>query len=430
MAMDVKRDPKVLRKKKIRQFSVLGVVVVALGFVTWKVMGLQPAAPSVAATTLWYDVVKRGPMIRNVRGSGTLAPKEIRWITPTTTGRVERIVLRAGAVVKPGDVIVELSNPDLLTAYEKAKLDLSTAESNLAQRKSDLKNARLQQEALLKNSESALKVAKTNLEANEKLGELGVISKQQILTLQAQVQQSQTTFELNTQQYESAIAQEATQLAPAQAAVAQQRSNLGVVAGQIEDLKVKSNVNGVLQIVQAQEGQTVGAGTNLARVADPKSLKAEVRVSETQTKDLAISQKAEITILNVVVKGHVSRIDPASVSGTVLVDIELDEAPPVGARADLSVDGTIELQRLDDILYVQRPSFGQENSKLTVFKVMPNGQPMGTGQEAGHEAVRQQVELGVSSVMFIEVKSGLNVGDKIVLSDMSAYDQVQRIRLN
>jgi HlyD family secretion protein len=429
--MDVKRDPAILRKKRIRQAILWSLVGVALIVVSAFVARLRPAAPSVPWNTLWFGTVKRGPMVREVRGAGTLVPEEIRWVSAMASGRVEKIVLRPGAQVKPGTVIVELSNPDLLQQVNNAELQWKSAKAQLENAKANARSQRLSQEAALSNARSQYNVAQSNLEANQKLFEQGLVADLTIKQLQAAVNQAKNSQDLAQKQLEISAENEQSQLAPQEAAVNQQKVGFDLVSRQLEALHVKSTMSGQLQLVSVEEGQQVGPGLNLARVSDPTHLKAQIRISETQTKDLAVGQAADVDTRNGHVKGHVTRIDPASQGGTVGVDVMLDEALPPGARPDLSVDGTIELQRLENILYVEHPSFGQEDQTAGLFKVLPNGPgPVVAGQEAGHEAVQTSVKFGRGSVQYIEVKEGLKEGDRVILSDMSQYDRYDRVKVN
>lgn len=428
--MDIKRDPAILRRKKIRQGIFAGLALIAVAALTIAVMHLKPAAPSVTAGTLWYDTVKRGPMVRNVRGAGTLVPEEKRWITSLSSGRVEDIILRPGAHVEVGTVILTLSNPDVGTSVGNAERTYNTSRAQLENTKATNKASRAAQESAATEADGQLKLAQVNLEAQQKLFAEGLVSELTVKDFQQRYDSAKGRADLAHKQLQIAIDNEASQIAPQEAAVIQAKAAWDQELRKQEDLKVKSTMKGVLQAVPVERGQNVGAGTNLAQVTDPTNLKAEIRISETQTKDLAIGQYAEIDTRSGIVKGHVTRMDPAATGGTIGVDVSLDEALPAGARQDMSVDGTIELQRLENVLYVQRPSFGQENQNIGVFKITSTTGPVVAGQEAGHEAVRTPVTLGRASVQFIEVKSGLQEGDRIVLSDMSQYDAFDRIRLN
>jgi HlyD family secretion protein len=417
--MDIKRDPAILKRKKLRQAVILGLGVVAVVVISVAVSRLKPAAPSVPEGTLWFGTVKRGPMIREVRGAGTLVPEEIRWITATTSGRVEKILLRPGATVSPGTVILQLSNPDLKQGANDAELAWRAAQAQLANLTSTMNTTQLQLQNGVADAESAYNVAASDLEANKTLQAQGIVAELVVKQKQATADQAKNRLEFAKKQLQTAIATEKSQLAPQEAAVSQARAKYDQYLRQLDDLQVKSTMNGRLQLVAVEEGANFSQGANLVRISDPTRLKAEVRISETQTRDLSIGQQAKIDTRNGFVKGHVTRIDPASTGGTVGVDVTLDEALPIGARPDQSVDGVIELQRLEDVLYVESPAFGQENAPIQLFKVQPN-----------NEAVRTTVKLGVRSVQFVQVLEGLVVGDRVILSDMSQYDAFDRVRLN
>jgi len=395
-----------------------GAVAVAIVALSVTVSRLEPALPTVSEATIWPGTVKRGPFVREVRGTGTLVPEEIRWITSTTAGRVERIVLRPGAEVEPGTVILELSNPDLRQSVNSAELDWQTAVANLGNQRAVLANNRLAQQSDLLNARSNLELARLDLENNQSLAADGLVSDFFVRQKQAAVEQNANRVTLLEQQLAATIENEALQLAPAEAQVNQRRAEFERLSRQLGDLEVTSSMSGLLQLVNVEVGQQIGPGTNLARVSDPARLKAEVRIPETQTRDLAIGQPADVDTRNGHVPGHVSRIDPASEGGTVGVDITLDGPLPAGARPDLSVDGTIELDRLAEVLYVESPTFGQENSTISLFRILPDG-----------EAVRTPVQIGRRSVQFVEIVDGLAEGDRVVLSDMSQYDAFDRVRI-
>lgn len=417
--VDIARSPSVVRRKKIRRgiYSASALVVIIL--ITVGVSRLKPAAPGVDRGVVWVDTVKRGQMIRQVRGAGTLVPEDIRWIPATTQGRVERIRLRPGAEVRAETVILELSNPDLEQAVKEAELALQSAQAGYENRKAELESALLAQEANTATIEANYKQASIDLEAHEQLRKDGLVSELLVMQKRGQVEELRNRLAIEQKRLAMTRTGLASQLAPQEADVNQRRSALQLRRQQLEDLRVKAGMVGVLQSVPIEVGQQVGPGTNLARVADPRELKAELRIAETQTKDIRIGQAAEVDTRNGVVAGRVSRIDPASSGGTVGVDITLEGELPPGARPDLSVDGTIRLEELNDIIYVGRPAFGQENSTVSLFRCTVD-----------REAVRVTVSLGRSSVSTIEVVEGLEPGDKVILSDMSAYDDYQRVQLS
>ena len=423
--VDIARSPSVIRKKKIRRIIYGAVALLAIIVITVGVSRLKPAAPSVDRATVWVDTVKRGQMLRQVRGSGTLVPEDIRWISATTAGRVERILLRAGAVVEPNTVILELSSPDVEQANREAQLAYQSALAAFANRKADLESQVLAQESNVVTIEANYNQAALDLEANLQLEKDGLVSTLLVKQKRGQVAELKNRLSVEQKRLEITRAGVKSQLGPQEADIAQRKAAADLQARKLDDLKVKAGMHGVLQCVcsnpttQVERGAQVNPGSNLARVADPSVLKAELRIAETQTKDIRIGQYAEVDTRNGRVKGKVSRIDPASSNGTVGVDIMLEGALPSGARPDLSVDGEVRLEELNNIIYVGRPAFGQENSSVSLFKVGPDG-----------EAVRTTVKLGRSSVNTIEIVDGLQPGDQVILSDMSTYDEYQRVRLS
>ena len=422
--VDIARPASVIRKKKIRRAMYAGAALVVIILITVGVSRLQPAAPSVDRATVWVDTVKRGQMLRQVRGSGTLVPEDIRWIPATTQGRVDRILLRAGAQVEPNTVILELSNPDLEQAVKDAQLALQSALAAFQNRKADLETQLLTLESAVATIRSNLNQSKLELQANEQLFKDDLVSALTVKRNRGQKDELENRLAIEEKRLEMIRAGMQSQLAPQEAEIATRKAAGELQARRLEDLKVKAGMAGVLQCVcstptvQIEHGAQVAPGTNLARVANPTSLKAELRIAETQTKDIRIGQYAEVDTRNGVVKGKVSRIDPASSNGTVGVDVTLEGDLPPGARPDLSVDGTVRLEELNDIIYVGRPAFGQENSSVSLFKVGQDGQ-----------AVRTTVKLGRSSVSTIEIVEGLQPGDQVILSDMSTWDDYQRVKL-
>lgn len=417
--VDIARSPAVAKRKKIRRAIMGTSALVVIILITFGVSRLKPAAPGVDRAAVWVAKVERGPMLRLVRGSGTLIPEDIRWINTRTQGRVERIVLRPGANVTPDSVILELSNPDLEQSVRDAQLAHASAVANFANRKAELENQLLQQESELASIETQYNNAALDLKAQEDLLKDGLVSLLQVQQRRSQTADLKNRLALAKKRYDNQQAGIKSQLAPQEAEVDQRRAAYELRVRELDDLKVKAGMTGVLSQVPVEVGQQVGPGTNLARVADPTKLKAEVRIAETQTKDIRIGQVAEVDTRNGVIPGRVVRIDPAATGGTVGVDIALEGALPPGARPDLSVDGTITLENLPDVIKVGRPAFGQENSTVMLFKLDNNG-----------EAHRVQVRLGRTSVNEIEVLEGLQPGDQVILSDMSAHDAYDRIRLN
>jgi HlyD family secretion protein len=418
--VDIARSPDVLRKKKIRRALYGAAALVVIVLITVGVSQLKPAAPTVERATVWVDTVKRGSMIRQVRGSGTLVPEEIRWVTATTTGRIERFVLRPGAKVELGTVILEMSNPELQQSVMEAQLAHQSAQAAYQNRKAELESQLLSQQSNVASIEANYKNAVLTLEANEQLAKDQLISAIALKQSRAAAEELKNRLAIEQKRLEMTQIGIKSQVAPQEAEVNQRRAAYELRLRQLEDLKVRSTMEGVFQVFGpgVEVGAQVNQGANLIRVANPTNLKAELRIAETQTKDIAIGQPAEIDTRTGIVKGRVSRIDPASANGTVGVDVTLEGALPPGARPDLSVDGTIRLELLDNVIYVGRPAFGQENSTVGLFKVGADG-----------EATRINVKLGRSSVNTIEIIEGLQPGDQVILSDMSSYDEYQRIKL-
>jgi len=416
--VDIARSADVKRKKKIRRIVFIVGFLAVIVAISVGVSRLKPAAPSVDRATVWIDTVKRGPMLRQVRGSGTLVPEEIRWIPATTQGRVEKLILRPGATVRPDTVILELSNPDLENAVKEAQLGYQSAQAAFVNRKQELQSGLLNQQSDVAGIKAAHTKAALTLEAQEKLYKDGLVSEIQLKQSRSDAEELDNRLKIAQQRLEMQTEGIKSQLAPQEAEVDQKRAAYELRVRQMDDLKVKAGMNGVLQEVPVERGAQIGPGANLARVADPTNLKAELRIAETQTKDIRIGQYAEVDTRNGIVKGHVARIDPKSTGGTVGVDIILEGALPPGARPDLSVDGTIQLEKLDNVIYVGRPAFGQENSTVGLFKLTADG-----------EALRTNVKLGRSSVDKIEILEGLQPGDQVILSDMSAQDSFERIRI-
>jgi HlyD family secretion protein len=408
------------RNRRIRRILYVVLALAIIPLITVGLSRLKPAAPSVDPGTLWPDTVKRGPMLRQVRGLGTLVPEEIRWVAAITQGRVERRLVQPGTAVTPDTVLLELSNPELEQTALEAQSQYKAAEAELANLRVQLQSQLLTQQATVANIQSEYNQAKLQAEANEQLVKQQLYA--ELLYKLSKVRAEELGNRLKIEQQRLGNIAEATksQLAVQQARVDQLHALYQLRQKQVEQLQVRAGIGGVLQQMLAEVGQQVTPGTNLARVADPKRLKAEVRIAETQAKDIQIGQRASIDTRNGIIPGHVIRIDPAAQQGTRTVDVALDDELPKGAVPDLSVDGTIELERLENVLYMGRPAFGQENSTVGIFKITPDGK----------EATRVQVKLGRSSVSTIEILEGLQEGDRVILSDMSAWDSHDRIRLN
>jgi len=416
--MDIQRPSNAKAKKIKRAIYVTGAVVVIAG-VTLGLSRLKPAAPSVDRGTVWTDTVKRGPMLREVRGLGTLVPLDIHWIAALTAARVDKIVIRPGHLVEPNTVILEMSDPAVAQTLLDAEYQFKGAEADLANLKVQVNSELMNQKAIEAGVRSDYEQAKLQHEVDVKLFKEGITA--DVTQKLSEVREDQLKIRLDLEQERTRVAADSAQarLQAQQAHLEQARAMYQLRRDQADALHVRAGITGVLQLLPVDVGQSVAVGTNLARVADPKKLKAEIKIAETQAKDIVIGQNATIDTRNGIVKGHVIRIDPSVVNGTVTVDVGIDDPLPLGARADLSVDGTIELENLKDVLYVGRPVHGQTDATISLFKVMPDDS----------DAERVNVKLGRSSVNTVEILSGLKVGDKVILSDMSQWDNVDRIRL-
>jgi HlyD family secretion protein len=417
--VDIPR-PSQARKKKIRRILMGSGSLLVIVLITAGLSRLRPAAPSVERSTVWIDTVKRGPMLRQVRGLGTLVPEEIRWIPAITEGRVERLVILAGTPVKADSVILELSNPELELAALDAESQYRAAEASLTELRVRLESQHLDQEASAARVSADYHQARLRADADEELSKNGLIADINLKVSQVTAEELGNRTRIEQKRLEISDESIKAQIAVQQATVDQRRATARLRRRQVDDLKVKAGLSGVLQQLPVEVGQRVTPGTPLAKVAQPERLKAVVKIAETQAKDIQIGQKATVDTRNGVIDGHVARVDPAAQQGTVTVDVALDGALPKGARPELSVDGTIELERLADVLYVGRPAQGQAESLVGLFRL----------EEAGKEANRVKVKLGRASVNTVEILSGLKVGDQVVLSDTSAWDAFDRIRLN
>jgi HlyD family secretion protein len=416
--MDIAR-PSNARKKRIRQAIYAGVGLLAVVLVSVGLSRLKPAAPTVERAVVWPDTVKRGNIMREVRGLGTLTPEDIRWIPATTQGRVEKIILRPGTQVKADSVILELTNPQLEQQLQDAELKVAASVAGLENLKVQLNNDLLTTRAAAASIEANYNKAKMQAEMNQALAKDKLVSDLVLKQSQTDADSLAVSTQIAKEQLASKAESMRAQTAVQQSLVDQARAVLQLTRQQRDELKVRAGLEGMLQVVPVEVGQQVAPGTNLARVANPSRLKAEIKIAETQAKDIQIGQKATVDTRNGIVEGRVARIDPSVQNGTRTVDVTLTGDLPKGAVPDLSVDGTIELERLLDVLYMGRPAFGQEQSVVGLFKIGGDGV----------NAERTQVKLGRSSVNTVEILSGLKVGDQVILSDMSAYDAYDRIRL-
>ncbi len=417
--MDVARPQSVARKKKIKRIVGAVLVLIAAAGVTLGLSRMKPAAPSVERATVWVDTVKRGEMLRQVHGIGTLVPEEVRWIPATTDAIIEERRARAGDVVRPDTIILVMSNPDVRQRETDAQLQLKGAEADLANLRATLQNDLLNQQAAQAAIESEYNKAKLDYEANQELAKDGLIADLIVRKSQVTVQELASRNEMEKKKVEGNAKSAEARIGAQQARVDQLRVAYELRRKQLDELNVRAGAAGVVQQVPVEPGQRVAPGTILAKVAEPGRLKAELQIAETQVKDVLVGQVASIDTRSGIIPGQVIRMDPAAVNGTVKVDVQLNGEYPKGARPDLSVDGTIDIERLTNVLYVGRPAYGQADSTVGVFRLMPNG-----------EANRVQVKLGRSSVNQIEIVEGLKEGDQVVLSDMSAWDSYDRVRLN
>lgn len=420
--MDIPRKDKEKKKRNrnLRRalYAIVTVAVVAL--VTLGVSRLKPAAPSVDRGTVLIDTVKRGPMVRQVRGPGSLVPEDVRVIAAATEGRVERRYVEPGAEVNAGTVLLDLTNPALQQAAQDADYAVKAGEADYNNLKVRLETERMTQAAAAATVHSDYEQAKLQLDTDEQLAKEGLIPPLNLKLSRVRLQELSNRVQLEQKRLETADRSAKAQLAAQEARLSQLRALAQLKRSQFGTLKVVAGTSGVLQQMLVEQGQQVTPGTVLARVVEPQHLKAQLRIAETQAPEISLGQPAQIDTRNGIIPGHVSRIDPASSQGTVAVDVALDGPLPQGARPDLSVDGTIELEKLNDVVYVGRPAFGQTQSTVGMFKLEPDGK----------EAVRVQVKLGRSSVNAIEVLEGLQPGDQVILSDTSQWDAFNRIRLN
>ena len=428
--MDIQR--KGVRKRKLIVGAVIGTAVlgglVALfGFAR----KLQPAAPPVELSTLWPDTVKRGPMVREVRGLGTLVPEDTMLITAVTDGRVQRILVKPGTPVKADTVVMIMTSPELDTALLDAEFALKAAEADYKNLEVTLHKTLLDLQSVAAQSSADYNTAKLEADRDTALAKENLLAATDAKISQVKAEQLNAKYEIEKERLSINNAAEQAQLDSQKVKVEQLRAQYELKKSQVDQLKVRAGFDGMLQSVPppltpVEEGQKVTAGTPLGKVAQPSHLKAELKIAETQIKDVAIGQPASIDTRlagggsNGLIEGHVSRIEQSILNGTVTVDVALKGPLPPGSRPDLSVDGTIQLEKLDDVVFVGRPVYGQENSTVTLFKLDPDGK----------YANKVKVTFGRSSVNTIEVKDGLQVGDKVILSEMSQYDQYDRIKLN
>jgi HlyD family secretion protein len=417
--MDIPR-PHAARQRRTRRLAIGGAAVLFVAAATMGVSRLKPAAPSVARASIVLDTVKRGPMVRQVRGLGTLVPEEIRWIPAATDGRVERVVVQPGTRVEADTVLLELSNPEVELRAVEADSQLRAAQAAYNELRVRLESQRLDQQAAAARVEAELQQARLRADADDELARSGLVAALTRKISRSTADELENRVELEHQRLAIGREAVAAQLLVQAAEVEQRKALAQMRRGQLLGLKVRPGLSGVLQQISVEVGQQVTPGTNLARVAQPERLKAVIRVPETQARDLQLGQPASIDTRNGLATGRVSRVDPGAQNGTVTVDIALVGELPRGARPDLTVDGTIDIDRLADVVYVGRPAQGQPESASTLFRLEPDGR----------HAARVPVKLGRASVTAIEILQGLAPGDQVVLSDTSAWDKADRIRID
>jgi len=422
--MDVPVSPEVRRSRKRRRWLIGSGGIVGIAAVTVGLTRLQPAAPVVEKSAIWVDTVKRGQMLRQVRGNGTLVPEDIRWIPTVNAGRVERILVLPGARVQSNTVLVELSSPAVEQDAFDVQWQLKGAEAELANLRVQVKTDNLTQRKAVATAQADYSSAELEYEVEDELAKSGLAPAVTLKQAKTKAEEMSKLLQIERERLDAYPESAKAQLEVQEAKVAQLRAQVELKRAQVEALKIRASMDGVLQRLgdptnPLQLGQQLAAGGLVARVANPAMLKANVKIAETQAKDVLLDQTAEIDTRNGIIPGHVTRVDPAVENGTVTVDIGLDAPLPKGARPDLSVDGTIELERLDNVLYVGRPVQGQSDSQIGLFKLVENGKA----------AVRVLVKLGRSSVNTIEIVDGLQAGDQLILSDVTTWDAHERIKL-
>jgi HlyD family secretion protein len=417
--MDIKRPAKSKLKKRIRTAVLIVIGLVAIGGITYGLSKMKPAAPTLDRSTAVIGVVKRGEMVREVKGNGTLVPQVTRWIPAPADGRVERILVQAGAEVGAGTVIVELSNPQIEQAAIDAEFQVKTAQADAENLRVRLESDGMTQQSQIASINAEYSQAKLQLDSEEQLAKQGLVAELPLKVSRVHVLDLANRLKVEQQRLAISAQSKKAQIKAQQSRVDQLQALAKLRRDQVDALKVHAGTNGVLQQITVQEGQQLTPGVNIARIADPASLKAELKVAETQIKDVREGQLAVVDTRNGLIQGQVARIDPAAREGTFTVDITFTESLPQSARPDLSVDGTIELERLRNVLYVDRPAFGQAQQTVGMFKLGPDGQ----------EATRTQVKLGRTSVSTVEVLDGLREGDQVIISDTSSMDNYNRIRL-
>jgi HlyD family secretion protein len=413
--LDIARPPQPKRKKYI----MIGAGVAGLLLMTLALTRLEPRAPGVDRATLLIDSVARGTLVRQVRAPGTLVPERNLYISAVTQGRVEALPLRPGAVVEPNTLIAVLTNPDVQMQALDAQRQLGAAEAQLITLRASLEQQRLTQQSSIEQLQTQLADAQRQARTFEALGEKNLASANEVKTAQERVADLAGRIRIAKEQLRVLEGSVDAQIRQQQQQVAQMRTIVQFNQERLESMQVRAGESGVLQELPLELGVWVTPGQRLARVAQPGKLKAVLRVPESQAKDIVLGQETDVDTRNGIVKGRVMRVDPIATNGTVIVEVALEGELPAGARSDISVDGTIEIERLNNVLYTQRPGYGQPESTVQLFKLEPDGK----------HATRVTVQLGRASVNTIEIRGGLQQGDKVIVSDITNFDNVNRIRL-
>jgi HlyD family secretion protein len=417
--MDIKRPPKSKIKKKIKTAILIVVGLAAVGGITYGLAKLEPAAPIVDRSTAVIETVKRGEMVRDVRGNGTLVPEVTRWVPAPAQGRVEKINLQAGVEVDPSTVLVELSNPQMEQVALDADFQVKAAEADEENLRVRLESETMTQKANIATISAQYSQAKLQLDADEKLYAQQLVAELQIKISRVAVQDLANRLKVEQERLAVSAKSTRAQLNAASSRLQQLRTLAQLRRQEVDNLKVRAGTAGVLQQVGVQVGQQVEPGFNIARVADPTSLKAVLRVAETQISGVRVGQNVVVDTRNGLIQGKVARIDPAAREGTFEIDASLTGPLPASARPDLSVDGTIELERLPDVLKVGRPASGQAFQTIKLFVLSPDGT----------EAEHRTVKLGANSVSQIQILEGLREGDRVIISDTTQVDSYDRIRI-
>lgn len=415
--MDVQKGASTRSRARRRVFAIAAA---ALAFtVGWMVLGeLQPAAPMVDRSSIWVDTVRMGQMDREVRGTGTLVPRESRWVVSRSPAQVDRILVKAGALVEPDTIILVMNNPELLEQLHASEAEQASAQAELIAERARLRSALEDLKVSLIQARSDYEMAKVQFEAEQEACSAGVLSAVQCRKTQIGLKQREMVLSAGEGRVREFARNINAFVAAKEAVVKQTRSNALFRRSQVNALQVRAGIGGILQQVSVEEGQRIAEGTSLARVARPDSLMARLRVPEAQARDIANGMPVTIDTRNGIINGEVTRVDPSVSEGSVGVDVDLLDKLPLGARPDLSIDGRIKLEQLDQVLHMARPVVGQTNATVSMFRLDGNG-----------GATRVKVSLGSASLDQVEVRNGLYAGDQVIISDMSQWDKYDHINL-